>query len=80
MKIQTNLQFMFTTFMELITMVAAYSGLRLYKLNKWLRLAIIALPLLSNVIFYFVYDSTVFFYLAVMLVLCIPFVWPRKSV
>jgi hypothetical protein len=68
-----------TTVMELLTLAAAYLGLRLYKRNRWLRLAIIVVPLAVNTLLYFIYDTTIFFYLAVMLLLCVPFVWPRKS-
>ena len=79
MENQTTLQFVLTTAMELLTMAAAYLGLRLYRHNKWLRLVIIVAPLLVNTLLYIVYGTTVFFYLAVMLLLCLPFVWPRKS-
>ena len=79
MENQTTLQFVLTTVMELATMAAAYLGLRLYRRDKWLRLSIIVAPLLVNTLLYMVYRTTVFFYLAVMLLLCLPFVWPRKS-
>ena len=79
MENQTTLQFVLTTLMELGTMAAAYLGLRLFRHNQWLRLAIIVAPLLVNTLLYVVYRTTVFFYLAVMLLLCLPFVWPRKS-
>ena len=79
MENQTTLQFVLTTVMELGTMAAAYLGLRLYRHNQWLRLAIIVVPLLANILLYIVYRTTVFFYLAVILLLCLPFVWPRKS-
>jgi hypothetical protein len=65
--------------MELATLVCAYLGLRLFKRNKWLRLALIVVPLLLNALLYVVYQTTPFFYLGVILLLCIPFVWPRKS-
>ena len=74
-----DLQFLLTTVMELATLVCAYLGLRLFKKNRWLRLAIIVVPLLVNALLYFVYRTTPFFYLGVILLLCIPFVWPRKS-
>ena len=76
---QTTLQFLLTTIMELVTLAAAYLGLRLFRHNKWLRFGIIVGPLLVNTLLYIVYDKPTFFYLAVMLLLCIPFVWPRKS-
>ncbi len=65
--------------MELTTLVCAYLGLRLFKRNQWLRLALIVVPLLLNALLYVVYRTTPFFYLGVILLLCIPFVWPRKS-
>ncbi len=74
-----TLQFLLTTFMQLATLLCAYLGLRLFKQNKWLRLAIILVPLIANGILYLVYRTTPFFYLGLILLLCIPFVWPRKS-
>ena len=74
-----TLQFLLTTFMQLATLLCAYLGLRLFKQNKWLRLALIVVPLIANGILYLVYRTTPFFYLGVILLLCIPFVWPRKS-
>ncbi len=71
--------FLLTTLMELATLVCAYLGLRLFKKKKWLRLAIIVVPLLINAVLYLIYETTPFFYLGVILLLCIPFVWPRKS-
>lgn len=74
-----TLQFLLTTLMELATLVCAYLGLRLFKKNWKLRMTLIIVPLLVNILLYLVYRTTPFFYLGVILVLCIPFVWPRKS-
>lgn len=74
-----TIQFLLTTLMELATLVCAYLGVRLFKRNKWLRLALIVVPLLLNALLYVVYRTTPFFYLGVVLLLCLPFVWPRKS-
>ena len=74
-----TIQFLLTTVMEIGTLVCAYLGVRLFKKNQWLRLALIVVPLLANGILYLVYRTTPFFYLGVILLLCIPFVWPRKS-
>ena len=74
-----TLQFLLTTIMELATLVCAYLGLRLFRHNKWLRLSLIVVPLLVNLLLYAVYQTTPFFYMAVILLLCTPFVWPRKS-
>jgi hypothetical protein len=65
--------------MELATLACAYLGLRLFKQNWKLRMALIVVPLIVNGILYLIYETTLFFYLGVILLLCIPFVWPRKS-
>ena len=74
-----TIQFLLTTLMELATLACAYLGLRLFKQNWKVRMALIVLPLLANTILYAIYRTTAFFYLGVILLLCIPFVWPRKS-
>ena len=74
-----TIQFLITTAMELLTLVCAYLGLRLFKKSWKLRLALIIMPLLVNAICYAIYQTTPFFYLGVILLLCLPFVWPRKS-
>ncbi len=74
-----TIQFLITTAMELLTLVCAYLGLRLFKKSWKLRLALIIVPLLVNAICYAIYQTTPFFYLGVILLICIPFVWPRKS-
>jgi hypothetical protein len=74
-----TIQFLLTTLMELVTLVCAYLGLRLFKKSWKLRLALIVVPLLVNAILYIIYQATPFFYLGVILLLCLPFVWPRKS-
>ena len=73
------LQFLLTTVMELATLLCAYLGLRLVKKSWKVRMAIIVVPLLINALLYVVYQTTPFFYLAVVLLICVPFVWPRKS-
>jgi hypothetical protein len=74
-----NTEFILTTTMELVTLVCAYLGLRLFKKSWKVRLALIVAPLLANAILYIIYQTTPFFYLGVILLLCLPFVWPRKS-
>lgn len=72
-------QFWLTTAVELMTLLCAYLGVRLYKKDWKLRMVLIVVPLLVNAILYLIYNTTIFFYLGVVLLLCIPFVWPRKS-
>ena len=74
-----TIQFLFTTIMELATLACAYLALRLVKWSWKRRMLLIAVPLLANIILYLVYRTTPFFYLGVVLIICIPFVWPRKS-
>ena len=74
-----SIQFILTTVMILLTLGAAYGGVRLINWSWQRRMAIIVVPLLINVVLYLIYRTTPFFYLGVILLLCIPFVWPRKS-
>ncbi len=74
-----TIQFILTTAMELLTLVCCYLGVRLIKQNWKLRMALIIVPLLANAVLYAIYQTTPFFYLAVILLICLPFVWPRKS-
>lgn len=74
-----EIQFVLTTAMILLTLGAAYGGLRLVNWRWQRRMAIIVVPLLLNAVFYLIFCTTPFFYLGVIMLLCIPFVWPRKS-
>ena len=74
-----NTEFILTTTMELVTLVCAYLGLRLFRMSWKLKLSLTDVPLLVNAILYIIYQTTPFFYLGVILLLCLPFVWPRKS-
>lgn len=74
-----SIQFILTTAMILLTLGAAYGGLRLVNWSWQRRMAVIMLPLLLNAVLYLIYCTTPFFYLGVILLLCLPFVWPRKS-
>ncbi len=76
---EATMQFWLTTVMELATLLCAYLGVRLFKQNWKLRMALIVVPLLVNVLLYVIFQTTPFFYMAVILLICIPFVWPRKS-
>lgn len=74
-----SIQFILTTVMILLTLGAAYGGLSLINRSWQRRMAIIVVPLLLNAVLYLIFRTTPFFYLGVILLLCIPFVWPRKS-
>ena len=63
-----------TTAVELMTLLCAYLGVRLYKKDWKLRMVLIVVPLLVNAVLYLIYNTTIFFYLGVVLLLCIPFV------
>ena len=60
-------------------MLAAFLALRLIKWKWQWRMALVGIPMLLNAVCYAVYRTTPFFYLGVILLICIPFVWPRKS-
>lgn len=65
--------------MELATLLCAWMGVRRARSHKRQALAIVGVPLLVNAVLYLIFRTTAFFYLGVVLLLCIPFVWPRKS-
>jgi hypothetical protein len=50
-------------------------------LQKWgiVRLTLLLSPMLINTILYYMYMNTAFGYLAIILVLCLPFVYPTMS-
>lgn len=50
-------------------------------LLKWglVRFVLIEVPMLSNTLFYYMYMKPTFGYLAIILLLCLPFVWPSMS-
>ena len=50
-------------------------------LLKWgiLRLLILEVPMVSNTYLYYMYMNTTFGYLAIILLLCLPFVFPSQS-
>ena len=89
-------EFLLTALMELISLGAAFLGLRLFKFRivhddlinrqepammKWgtIRLLILEVPMLADTLLYYIYMNTTFGYLGIILVLCLPFVYPSKS-
>ena len=89
-------KFLFTTFMELGSLAAAFFGLRLFKFRavrndlvtrkepammKWglIRLLILELPMVADTLLYYIYMFTTFGYLAIILLLCLPFVFPTLN-
>ena len=89
-------EFILTALMELVSLGAAFLGLRLFKLKtvsndlinlqepammKWgtVRLLILEVPMLADTLLYYIYMNTTFGYLAIMLLLCLPFVFPSLN-
>lgn len=89
-------EFIFTFVMELVSLGAAFLGLRLFKFKavhddliahkerammKWgtFRLLILQVPMLADTLLYYMYMNTTFGYLAIMLLLCLPFVFPSLN-
>ena len=96
MEEQKQLEFILTALMELISLGAAFLGLRLFKFKtvhndlvnrqepamwKWgvIRLLILEVPMVIDTLLYYIYMNTTFGYLAVMLLLCLPFVFPSVN-
>ena len=88
--------FILTALMELVSLGAAFLGLRLFKfkavhhdlvsrkepaMQKWgvIRLLILEVPMLIDTLLYYLYMNTTFGYLAIMLLLCLPFVFPSLN-
>ena len=96
MEEQKQSEFVLTALMELVSLGAAFMGLRLFKFKavhndlvsreepamwKWgvIRLLILEVPMVVDTLLYYWYMNTTFGYLAVMLLLCLPFVFPSLN-
>ena len=71
--------FILTTVMELATLLCAYLGARMYKKSRAVRLSIVIVPLVLNLALYAYYRTTPFFYMAIVLLICIPFAWAQRK-
>ena len=88
--------FVLTALMEIISLGAAFFGLRLFKFKaihndlvsrketamwKWgmARLIILEAPMVINTLLYYIYMNTTYGYLGIMLLLCLPFVFPSAG-
>jgi sugar phosphate permease len=71
--------FILTTVMELATLLCAYLSARLYKKSRAVRLSLVAVPLVLNLALYAYYRTTPFFYMAIVLIICIPFAWTQRK-
>ena len=89
-------EFVLTALMEIISLGAAFLGLRLFKFKpihndlvnrkatamwKWgmTRLIILEVPMVINTLLYYIYMNTTFGYLGIILLLCLPFVYPSLN-
>ena len=57
----------------------AYLSARLYKKSRAVRLSLVAVPLVLNLALYAYYRTTPFFYMAIVLFICIPFAWTQRK-
>lgn len=88
--------FLLTATMEIVSLGAAFLGLRLFKFEvvsknlverkekamwKWgmIRLLILEAPMVINTLLYYLFMNTTFGYLAIILLLCLPFVYPSLN-
>lgn len=89
-------EFLLTATMEIVSLGAAFLGLRLFKFEvvsknlverkekamwKWgiTRLLILEAPMVINTLLYYIFMNTTFGYLAIILLLCLPFVYPSLN-
>lgn len=92
----SQIEFIITIVMELLTLAQIWLALRLFKikqvredlltrkeiaLRKWgvLRLDLLDIPLLANALFYELFMNTTFGYMAIILLICQPFVYPSMA-
>ena len=93
---ETQSEFFWTFFMELLTLGCVFLGLRLFKFKKvhnalvtqkhyalgiWgtIRLMLLLAPMVANTYLYYLYMNTTFGYMAIIGLLCTPFVFPTMS-
>ena len=88
--------FIFTALMEIVSLGAAFLGLRLFKFKaihddlvkrqekamwKWgmARLIILEAPMMIDTLLYYIYMNTTYGYLAIIMLLTLPFVFPSEN-
>ena len=88
--------FIFTALMEIVSLGAAFLGLRLFKFKaihddlvkrqekamwKWgmARLIILETPMVIDTLLYYIYMNTTYGYLAIIMLLTLPFVFPSEN-
>ena len=87
---RTQAEFVLTVIMELVTLADAWLALRLFKMEiirsdlallKWgtLRIFLLDMPMLFNAFLYEMFLQTTFGYLAIILLICQPFVYPSMA-
>lgn len=88
-------EYYWTLAMELITIVAIPTALRLFRFGgvrrrlasdkqsllplALLRMALLALPMLANALLYYLFMSTTFGYMGIICLLCMTFVYPSAQ-
>ena len=90
---EVSVQFVVVTLLELLTICCIPLAVRMFRFKKirgdiknghymkwaFLRLSLLALLLVCNTLLYYIYMNTTFGYLGIILVLCLPFVYPSLS-
>lgn len=85
-------EFIVSTLMELLTLACIPTALRLFKIPKvynslrddylrWAlaRMMLLGLPLIANTLLYYIYMTTPFGYLAIIILVSMVFVYPSKA-
>ncbi len=73
-----SVEFLVTTFMELLTIATIPLSLRFVRRDKW-RILLIMVPMVVNTLLYYLYMSVPFGYLAIILLIASVFVYPKKK-
>ncbi len=69
------MEFILTIIIELLAVVAIPLALRFQAWQRWLRVALLVVPLVGSTIMYFVYDRQTFLYLSVILLIALIFLY-----
>lgn len=89
-------EFLLVALMELLSLGAAFLGLRLFKfkavhqdlvsrqepaMKKWglVRILVLEVPMTVDTLLYYIYMNPTFGYLAIILLLCLPFIFPSLN-
>lgn len=90
-----NSEFLVVSIMELVTLALLPAALYLFRIKKvrmsleesqsallkWglIRICMIGLPMIANTLLYYIYMNVSFGYMAIICLICMPFIYPGKG-